>query len=484
MIGSRSATARAAKAAVWLQVAYAGLLLAAAPAGAWSVTASAAIRPVIATADPRPFIATAENHTSGTRGEAGHRALHLRLESSEPADGDTLAVAPERIRLEFSQAVSPRTSQVALLGVDGETGLALSTGESAEILLAAAPLLAAGRFTVRWRVMAADGHPVTGTFTFYIANGRRTAVPEDSGEAGAGAGVDDPAGADSEANLRLQSPDEGGEGPAFLLALLRGLGIGSLMAVAGLLVFLVWITPSAADRVWRLTQVVAVIAPLLLALHLFAWLRTTAPPGGLDLGWVGTMIGSTGAGRAESVRLACAVIVIFALRSHHPGLAATLALTGVAVSGVIGHALAIEPMLSVPAKSAHLVGAALWFGGLLILATDRRDRDGFAASARRVSAVALTSVIAIAFTGIVQAVILIDPAELVTSSYGRLVLAKAGGLLVLVGFGARNRRRLLPRLDEEGGPARLQRSVGMESWVMIGVILLAGYLSYVPLPEG
>ena len=92
--------------------------------------------------------------------------------------------------------------------------------------------------------------------------------------------------------------------------------------------------------------------------------------------------------------------------------------------------------------------------------------------------------VAIAFTGLVQSIILLpSPAGLVTTTYGRVVLAKIGGLVVLIAFGATNRRFLIPRLAEGGGATALQRSCTVETWVMIGVILLAGFLSYIPVPK-
>jgi putative copper export protein len=62
------------------------------------------------------------------------------------------------------------------------------------------------------------------------------------------------------------------------------------------------------------------------------------------------------------------------------------------------------------------------------------------------------------------------------------VLAKVVGLAILVGFGAYNRFGLLPRLDDSDTPRRLNRSVSQELVIVTLVILIGGFLAYVPTP--
>lgn len=416
-----------------------------------------------------------------------HRpTVHIRLESSMPADGDSVA-SIESIHLVFNNSVNPALSQVRLVGDAGsEWTLAIELGESPEILVATTPALDAGSYRVEWRVVSADGHPVAGDFVFQLM-GPAASDLAPAEPAAAGAFGTKPV-ADATALLRATSGEEQeadtGERFPTMLAIWRGLATGSLMALAGLLAFMVWITPEPSPRTIRLARVLAVVAPILLAVHVGAWIRSTTPPGGLDLPWIRSVLGSSGSGRAESTRFLCALAALIALWRRHEGTAAILTLTAVGISGAIGHALAVERMLSVPARSAHLLAAALWFGGLLVLITSQKDRPEFRPHVRRISAIALASVVAIAFTGLVQSIILLPgPAGLVTTTYGRVVLAKIGGLVILIAFGATNRRFLMPRLAQGDGAAALQRSCTVETWVMIGVILLAGFLSYIPIPE-
>jgi putative copper export protein len=104
-----------------------------------------------------------------------------------------------------------------------------------------------------------------------------------------------------------------------------------------------------------------------------------------------------------------------------------------------------------------------------------------------VSSLALVAVIAVALTGAIQTLLFLPSlGDLFTSAYGWFALAKTGGLLALVGFGAYHRQRAVPRLsatlsDLDAG--LLRASVRREIVVMIVVILLGGLLAYIPPPE-
>lgn len=112
-----------------------------------------------------------------------------------------------------------------------------------------------------------------------------------------------------------------------------------------------------------------------------------------------------------------------------------LALTGHSSSGG-AHDLATNSLL------IHLIAGALWAGGLLaLLAHALRGGDHADLAARRFSALALWCFVAMAVSGIVNALVRVPPAELVRSEYGVLVLAKVTALVVLGALGWRQRKR-------------------------------------------
>ena len=65
--------------------------------------------------------------------------------------------------------------------------------------------------------------------------------------------------------------------------------------------------------------------------------------------------------------------------------------------------------------------------------------------------------------------------------YGALVLAKVAGLVALAVFGAYH-RGLVARVESAETARRLRASVAREIAVMLVVILLGGWLAYVPPP--
>jgi putative copper export protein len=140
-------------------------------------------------------------------------------------------------------------------------------------------------------------------------------------------------------------------------------------------------------------------------------------------------------------------------------------------------------MLAAPAKAVHLLAGAAWLGGLLWLTLgERSDRDHFTREALRVSSVALWASIAVAGSGVSMALLFLStPRDLVDTAYGAVLLAKIVGLIGLVAFGAYHRFRALPALRAANvAPATLAATVRRELALMVVVVLLGGFLAYVP----
>lgn len=120
-----------------------------------------------------------------------------------------------------------------------------------------------------------------------------------------------------------------------------------------------------------------------------------------------------------------------------------LGLTGHSSAGG-SHDLATNSLL------IHLVAAGLWAGGLLALAADGLRGGGhLALAARRFSAIALWCWAAMALSGVMNAVVRVRLGDLLTTEYGRLVIAKFLALCVLGVLGWRQRRSAVGRLLAE-----------------------------------
>jgi putative copper export protein len=196
---------------------------------------------------------------------------------------------------------------------------------------------------------------------------------------------------------------------------------------------------------------------------------------------------TSGVGRLELWRTGLAIVaaLVFVLTGR-PRIALLFAALALAVSGATGHSSAIYPMWTTPFKALHLLAGAAWLGGLLWLVTfDRGDAARFEREALRVSSVALTAVILVTFSGVVQWRYFLPTIRgLFDSAYGIVLTLKIVGLLVLVGFGAHHKFRVLPRLRQSaevagGFGATLRR----ELVVMAVVLLLGGLLGYLPPPD-
>ncbi|BBX62519.1 ABC transporter permease [Mycobacterium saskatchewanense] len=129
--------------------------------------------------------------------------------------------------------------------------------------------------------------------------------------------------------------------------------------------------------------------------------------------------------------------------------------------GLTGHSSAGGSHdLGTNALLIHLVAASLWAGGLLaLLAHALRGGDHLGLAARRFSALALWCWVAMALSGVVNALVRVVPSDLLTTDYGRLVVAKLAALCALGVLGWRQRRTAVAGLQTNPGRAAARRAL-------------------------
>lgn len=170
------------------------------------------------------------------------------------------------------------------------------------------------------------------------------------------------------------------------------------------------------------------------------------PVARLRLHTVAEFAGTAGGRAAVLSALAAAVVCAAALVS--PNAAGRLAVTGAAAVGLGARAVSGhvgQSALGAVAIVVHILAAALWCGVLAALALTVHHRGRWARILPRFSRLALVSAVAVLIAGTAAALVTVSsPAELVTSGYGRVLLAKVvvAGVLVLVG--RRHRTRWVP----------------------------------------
>jgi copper transport protein len=370
-------------------------------------------------------------------GPARPAYAHAQLVSSDPANGARLATAPSEIVLRFSERVNLVRDGIRLLNSDGTARPTappqISPTAPAEVHLPVPASLGTGAYTVSWRVVSADSHPIRGALLFAIGDAPFTSVP------GNAAGAD-------------------GDGPlSTVFWLFRWLGYGSLALLAGGVAFLLLCWPAGwADR--RVRRILATgwagsaacAIGVLLMQGPYAAGRSLA--GTADPALLGaTLATDYGHFVVARVALLAAGGLLLLRERTRPAAGVVLVLTLPATWSGTGHANAQLSVLSGAADAAHLAAMAVWLGGLALLALCVLPQESPPATAvTRFSRVAMVCVAVLVATGTYQAWRGIGSLDAVSgTAYGRLLVFKlaAVGLLVSLGAVSRSavrRRYLLP----------------------------------------
>ena len=352
---------------------------------------------------------------------------HTVLLSSEPADGASVAALPSTVALHFSDPVQLDGATVAL--VSGGTRVALSAvriGSDATTVFADVPVSApaVGPVGIEWRVLAADGHLASGTVSVGVGGSAAGAVS---------------------AAARMSSGD-----PDLVRGLFvadRLVGYLALTVLCGGIFFLavVWPTGAGVARARRLlwgawtAGIVTAIGGILL--------ETSTVAGG-DLGEA-TRAGSLRAvlatpfGRAWAARAVLFVLAIPLLAAlrvggrtvvRQPWFVVAAAAVGIGLlrtPGFVAHSSEGDMgAVGSIADLLHLLGVAVWLGGLVMLVAavlPRRRSAELADVVPRFSRVALVAIfVTIAGGAVMTWDIAGSLASLTSTDWGHLLLAKVG----------------------------------------------------------
>ncbi|RMI39724.1 copper resistance protein CopC [Actinomadura harenae] len=148
-------------------------------------------------------------------------SAHTALKSSDPAAGAKIA-SPAKITLTYAEPVGyPKIVLTDASGGRHEAGSARAVDNV--VTEDVKGPLPNGVYTVGWRVVSADGHPVTGDFTFTVTGSSTTsASPPASASASAAASASPSA--------ESKSSSSGGGSAGWLWV---GLGVVVLAAIGG-----------------------------------------------------------------------------------------------------------------------------------------------------------------------------------------------------------------------------------------------------------
>lgn len=426
---------------------------------------------------------------------AAPAGAHASVRRTTPFDGERLeaGAAPEVVTIEFTEDVEVPPDGIRVFD---QQGARVDTDEPVPAAqddprLAAVALqdgLGEGSFIVTWRAVSADGHPIRGAFVFTV---------------GGVAAASDSLVAD------LLSGDGG------LVALVQrvatSLTYAAVLLLVGALLAGRVLGRAARERSarWVRGAAIVAIATSVLAVPLQAM---AASGDGLaaaaDGAQLGTVLGAS-VGLAAVVRTVGLVGVL--VTTGRARLAAGL--VALASFLVDGHTRTVEPLwVMLVGDALHLLAGAVWFGGLVVLLRELRGRQlvddpvGGATMLAGWSRLATWSVVGVVLGGVAMSWATVRaPLALTTTTYGQLLLLKVLLALVVIGIGAWNHLRLVPRVQEAlpvpaGGATtteatprpdgadedlrvrtglawlRLRRTVRAEVGVLLVVLLVTGVL--------
>ena len=414
-------------------------------------------------------------------------AGHALLRTTEPAAEAILEQPPRQVVLRFSEAVEAAFGAVRVFDTEGrriDDGRARhEPGDPRTVTVGLRPGLPDGTYTVSWRVVSADGHPVSEAFLFHV------------GAPGADASV---------ALADVLAREQGGDAVAT-----TWLGVSRWLLFTGLLLLIGgW---AFGPLTWRpangeLPRVVAAARRGLLragwwlavAATLMGAVGQVAVAAGLPLQRALTPallaeLARTRYGMVAGARLVLLAMLIPLVRNGRgwraPGLVAAVLVLLAAGPGLSGHAGATAPpALHLVADALHVAAAGVWLGGLVLIRRVLRpdvDSASQRAAAARFSTVALRAVAVLVLTGLVRSWAEVGaPRALWSTPFGLVLLAKLAVFLPILALAAWNRVRVLPRLAAEAGDAgdaaALRRSVTSEA--ALGAVVLALTALLVNLP--
>ena len=430
-------------------------------------------------------------------------SAHTGFESSEPADGAVLDGPAAVVTIVFTGDAEPTGAGFEILEPGGlvRQPSEASSADGRTWILRFDPPLSGGVVGVRWMVKAPDAHPIDGSFSFTTpavipppseeaeqavepegpAEGDVSDGNEDAVVATPGAersAVEDPAVEDPVVELEefLATGSESGRSAGRVGTFGRFVALmGTLIGVGGL-VFAATAMRGRRSEVrhvlfWvrRAGVIVAVGALIEFVAQVViedagSWTAVWSPSAVGGVAW--STFGIAAAlrlfgGLALSAGLRLDTISGFRVEDHawrasSDSAGAVLgALAVIAAYLFDGHTVTKgNRLLAGVVDIVHVGGAAIWAGGVIMLASVlwRRHREGSDLRAlqlaTRFSVVASVALVVVGAAGVFLTIIVLDtPSELWSTEWGRTLIAKVAFVGIAALVGAYNHRVLIPQMD-------------------------------------
>jgi copper transport protein len=380
------------------------------------------------------------------------------------------------VQLEFNEPVEVTAGNLRVYDAQGERiddgTVARPENSPVTVAVPIARDARDGVYTATYRVVSADGHPVSGGFAFTIGDPPLDAARTAPTVAG------------------LLERDEAGPAVEVVSGIARGLHYAALLLLIGTvgLLAVTWPRAGVATRWPRRLLVAAAAIGLLSSLVALSMQGLLATGSGIERAVSGTTLDSaldsnTGIAWVARAGLWAAMLaVLAAVQAPRP----RAVLLGVAAGAITvslplaGHAETQSPRaVLVPADLLHVLAAGLWLGGLVLLITlywprRRGPLDPHATAATvAFSRVALPAMAVLVTAGAVQTWFYLDGLDsFLDGAYGIGLVAKIGLLVAVTALAAGNRRRV-QRLAEAAEVVGSRLRTAMRAEVALAVLVLA-----------
>lgn len=419
------------------------------------------------------------------------------LVSSEPADGDTVAVSPDQLTFTFAEALGPDDVFSAPVGCGSatqSTGIPVVGSDRTQVTVEVLGPFPRGACAISWLLRDGLGESIdSGVITFSVQSAPTT---DDDADADNADNADDEAPAPTPTtpspSADAEAVDEGSSGGALWLG--RVISTTAILALFGALALVGTAWPEGPEyvitmRFLRSLWALALIGTLLFVVAFTADVSGRAfgsslSPGGwfdlADAGWPG---------RAALARLVLVIasgwVVLRPERVIDPTtqlpafVIPALAVVSVGLARTGGDFAVVGSMLAI----LHALGAAVWLGGALLVARvvvagpGEEDLVHAVRGFNRVSAPAIAITVV---TGVFQMFRLVG-GGLFTTGHGQVLVLKTVVVAVLIFLAMTTRQMVSARLrraDEMSAPAadRFRRAYTAEAGIGVVVLAFSGWL--------
>ncbi|OCT10593.1 hypothetical protein A8709_22370 [Paenibacillus pectinilyticus] len=394
-------------------------------------------------------------------------SAHASVVEEKPEAGAKLESSPAQVSVTFNEQLDSGLFYIKVYDHSGteitDRKAQMNKGQTGIVL--DLPKLAEGVYLISYHVISADGHPVGGSYPITVGNPPQEDI------------LDVPT---------AHTGHDHGSGPLTTKGLLqyasRGLWFLMILALTG---WAFWLRLAKVQNVesrkllsgWTLNLQRAHIVALLLLI--FTHIEDLLGGGGVDEVW--QLLTSTNIGISWVLLLVLSFLG-FVLVGRFAWVDIIWALALLGVKSFSGHAASFSPLwATIGLDFVHLVAAACWVGGLILLyAKWRQDRANIGTYMQKFSKFALVSIVILTISGSISVLLFLPNLHyLLYTTWGILILVKVGVvvLVALIGFVIRLFLRK-KKVNQSISWVKLDMSL------MVVIVALVGILTYMaPIPS-